>query len=768
MKIKFSLFWKYLLSYLAILMIPILIGSVGYKRMYRVVEEDAKRINATVLENAMNSVDQKLEHVRDLTRHLGYDAKIKNAMQSGSDIKSQRPAFLYEILQTMDGFDKGNVFIDSIYIFMKKPDMVLTTDTIYGSLDKFYGGLFVLEEYTPLQWEFFLYGRYHNGEVYPALNLTTKKVYPNEDKRKVIPFIQSLPVNVPTQSDAHAVFFLDNSYIEELLSSLMIDNGGWAYISNSKGEIITGVNIKEGYKPYMIDMADNGEDIEIDGEMMTVTKVVSPKNGWTYVAMLPSIAVKARVSDVHRVINLLIAIISIIGLILSLSFAYRYYNPMRKLVGYVSGKDRAFVDGHRNSYDYLRRTYESMYSKAEDMETEIKEHQRYLYFGFMERLLDGNFNTREEIKEYIEHIDIDIVADSYQVMMVQILPEHEQSVGKLQSNTRLTVSSLQKYIPKSSIMHLYGNNTIITVLRYENIAPMDRDSLRGMAQSIKTHVLEEHGVSVILSFGKIVGNLMDIYESRTSAESVMEYKRFKIDKNILFLDELPNRISGYHLPYKLQKKLLLLLRDGNREEIKMILNDIYHNNVIDSELSYNTLKQLVYEIRGILLKSLDLIYLSSENMEILREKVMTLLNEKNPEKVYKNTYSTFMDVCDMVDAEKEKLHCRLKQKIMSYMEENFLDANISLSQLATEFDITEVHLSRCFKDYFGLNFSSYLEEKRMDWAKDRLVSTNMSIESIALGSGYNSSHAFRRAFKRSQGITPNRYREDMKENGRNS
>ena len=61
----------------------------------------------------------------------------------------------------------------------------------------------------------------------------------------------------------------------------------------------------------------------------------------------------------------------------------------------------------------------------------------------------------------------------------------------------------------------------------------------------------------------------------------------------------------------------------------------------------------------------------------------------------------------------------------------------------------------------GINFSSYLERKRMERAIFLLKDTDLTIQEIYQEIGYNSSHTFRRVFKKTYGVSPNQARKEL-------
>lgn len=75
----------------------------------------------------------------------------------------------------------------------------------------------------------------------------------------------------------------------------------------------------------------------------------------------------------------------------------------------------------------------------------------------------------------------------------------------------------------------------------------------------------------------------------------------------------------------------------------------------------------------------------------------------------------------------------------------------------------EKYISQLFKEVTGVNFSDHLIKVRMDQAIILLKESGLTVDEIAVRVGYNSSHSFRRAFKRLMGVSPSAYRQSVDE-----
>ena len=106
----------------------------------------------------------------------------------------------------------------------------------------------------------------------------------------------------------------------------------------------------------------------------------------------------------------------------------------------------------------------------------------------------------------------------------------------------------------------------------------------------------------------------------------------------------------------------------------------------------------------------------------------------------------------------EKNSAFLIEKIRGFVDENYNNPQLSLSLTADAFYITEVYLSKLFKEGTGQNFSKYVENLRLEQAK-LLLSKGVLVNEVAQQVGYNSPQVFRRAWKRHYGTTPTEFKE---------
>ncbi|WP_315080707.1 response regulator [uncultured Clostridium sp.] len=98
---------------------------------------------------------------------------------------------------------------------------------------------------------------------------------------------------------------------------------------------------------------------------------------------------------------------------------------------------------------------------------------------------------------------------------------------------------------------------------------------------------------------------------------------------------------------------------------------------------------------------------------------------------------------------------------IEYIQDN-LEEKVSLEKMASICNLSTCYFSKLFKREMGVNFSVYVNEKKVGKAKEILENTNMPILNISLDLGFEDCGYFIRVFKKYEGVTPKKYREIIK------
>lgn len=137
------------------------------------------------------------------------------------------------------------------------------------------------------------------------------------------------------------------------------------------------------------------------------------------------------------------------------------------------------------------------------------------------------------------------------------------------------------------------------------------------------------------------------------------------------------------------------------------------------------------------------------------------LNALEFEAVYILTTNFMVKADDArVAADSSQDRIRINQ-IQNYIQANY-QSDISLNDLADKLFLSNTYLSKYIKKHIGLTFGAYLSNVRLFHAVDELLYSNKNLTHIALDNGFANSAAFTKAFRQVHGMTPSKYRREMK------
>lgn len=121
--------------------------------------------------------------------------------------------------------------------------------------------------------------------------------------------------------------------------------------------------------------------------------------------------------------------------------------------------------------------------------------------------------------------------------------------------------------------------------------------------------------------------------------------------------------------------------------------------------------------------------------------------------------SLFLDcVYEAISRDSQEKCVRPVREAQKYITEHYGDNMLCLNTIADSVSLSPNYLSALFKKNAGIGIAEYLQNLRMEKAKEQLTQTNDSIKQIAYSVGFNDPKHFSKTFKSAVGMKPNEYR----------
>lgn len=206
------------------------------------------------------------------------------------------------------------------------------------------------------------------------------------------------------------------------------------------------------------------------------------------------------------------------------------------------------------------------------------------------------------------------------------------------------------------------------------------------------------------------------------------------------------------------------------KEIKEITIQ-FHRDLFDKKFLQRN--QMAF-VRNMFERSLRGILFSKETILVIMPRLQALTQRSGFDSVLEllsllHDLSTSRNIRTLSDTSFNNLetltyNSRRIELIMNYINHNF-DKTITLGEAAKIAAMSEVALSRFFKQRTGKTFIDTLNEIRLGNASRMLIETTHSINEIAYKCGFNNISNFNRIFKKKKDCTPKAFRHSYSSSG---
>lgn len=761
---NYSSLVRFLLSYIIILLIPLLIGVLAYNEAVRLVERDAREANLSLLEQTKDILDRRFDEIDSIVTQISNSTKINKMINVNGPLNGADAFVMYDVLRDLSYYTVRNSFIADFYIYFRNSDIIMSSRSTYIRLPVFYEPAFKFGNMTYEEWHSKILESYHYKDYLPStLAVLNGKMSP------VITYMQSLPVEYPCHPiKGNIMVLIDENEINKLLSRLNINDGGWAYIADNRGRIITCIaKDKRALNPISFSpkQSKGFEDLVLSGEKMTVSYTASAYNGWTYVAALPNHVVMANVNYIKKTTCIIMFLALLLGVLIAFFLAYKNSKPLQKIAAMMKELIDGDNDNVSSGYAYLQSTVSKLIENNNNLKSAMQKQIPVIEAAFFHRLLKGEFYNLNEVEAVLAQTDIKMCGSCFVVTILHINGYHDlitKDILKELNMTAIIIKDIISGIDHDDLhVHSINNDKIALIIGFE--ADNARDCISEtevMLKQIDYELINHYNIKVSMAAGNICDSMLLISQSFNEALQALDFSTAEKDSGVIWYHKLPNDSKTYYYPMDVETRLTNLVKAGDKHGMEDLLQGIYHKNLEERKLSKDMICQMVYEVRGTIIKILDQITVNDkEKLDSIKKSLSKAVHGENLENSFKSLFSVYELICDAVNEQKKSRNADLINRIIEYLNNAYTEADLCLCKVASQFDISEVYLCQFFKEKTGENFSDYLERIRIQYACELLAVTNLSINDIAMKTGYNSAHAFRRVLKRVKGINPLDYRD---------
>ncbi|OMD64743.1 AraC family transcriptional regulator [Paenibacillus odorifer] len=758
-----NIFRKFLISYVVILVIPSIGGYMSYLTSISVTQSISIENGVTQLQKSQEILERRMAEVEGFTRQLAVNQELNVLMN-----ESENETNVYGIWKTMRNvltFGQTNDFLQNYYIYLANYNLILTPGSTYRP--EHYYSNFNYKDLSLQDWRKEVLETTHRSEIKPLSDFVSRGM-----QTSVITYMQSLPLDsFNDSSPAVAVVIIDEKNISSLLSGLTERYGGWVHISDAKGNTIVLQGSDEQKMVKMLDdpAFDKNKVSQFYKDDLVIT-TRSDSNGWVYQTGIPQDILMENANKIKRISIQITGGTLIIGLIAGLILAYRNSAPINRMLSVMKeqfGKEEA---SERNEFDFLSGNIADMITKNKLLESELNRQLPLVRDAFLKRLIAGEFKTRDEIISAAKQADISMNQNTGYVGIVQINGyagmDSVEILNEL-SASRLLLKQTLADLGVDVLMTDMGSDKVVTLFfSREEGADKEQEAanITQTMEELAINVFNEYRITILAGFGDLFTEVTEVSLSYDQSKQALEYAVYMNKKGIIWSSEAQIENTTYYYPLDSEQRLISTIRAGELEEAKRIVRAIIVQNMEQRELSIEMKHQLVGEMKGTFLKLLDQkAFTEYSDIESVKRRVIDIGSSESLETIQNEFFDIMEELCGLIANKKKDIHIQIIKQIKDYTAKNYSDTELTLYRVAEQVERPEKYISQLFKEVTGVNFSDHLIKVRMDQAIILLKESGLTVDEIAVRVGYNSSHSFRRAFKRLMGVSPSAYRQSVDE-----
>lgn len=273
-----------------------------------------------------------------------------------------------------------------------------------------------------------------------------------------------------------------------------------------------------------------------------------------------------------------------------------------------------------------------------------------------------------------------------------------------------------------------------------------------------------------IGVGNIVNRLSEIRYSYDEANKALAHRFLNTGDKVIFSDKYEagagaaenkgelniHSVTDTESPHKVIEKFL---KTGMSDEAEPLMDSVFATlgeQNIRSMIFLNYVTMDIYFAMARFLKEIgaDAAAIEKECGDI--NAVLSQSKGADEIRIYLKHY--LKAVVEARDKKAARKYSRLLHNAISYIDENYANDDISLNTVASTVNISPNHFSTIFSQEVGQTFIEYLIGKRMERAKELLMTTDMRSSEIAYAVGYKDPHYFSYTFKKTQGMTSREFR----------
>ena len=771
---------QYFFTYFIVLFIPLLLCCNYYVRMISVISEDDIRQKKTELLHSAELVDDFIEELTYLADMLAGLPEVNIFRFQENVLEDPNTHKVIDLRDKLFNPTLINQSIFAYFLFFDRSQVVISDQIAYDYED-FYD-LYLRRDTDGNYgtWESYLSDKMRKG-----INALEQYWYKGAGGLELLAYSRLLPNNGYSASSGAVRIFFERSVLDDFMS--VVSGANLQYILDDFGNVIYYAHaniLHEGDETEVEALIREVEDIrqkELEGisgqeyedtagiweapVRLAGTKYIvlrySSPSGYSYCTLLRETQLNARKMTNILTVTSFILLAAAVGLFLCWHMSVRSATPLNYLLKEASRITEKSQE-HSSVFVKLSDIFQYLAGVNSNLVEMMEEQKPYIRNAFVNRLLFGSPLSQEEGNLLANRMGFDHKDKAFCVLIFRIITldsSADENISLL-STCLLSLMEMIKDEFPGSLYAATGEDQVALIM---GIPSADRDSFQIFAEErlsqIRKELPDNIAERLFVYGGNIVDKIEDVYQSYHNAAFAFMNEKERTENQITWFQKNTEKTVSIFPHFELSVKLTRLVTSGEEQELHDALKEIMTEYILENNLPAWLQQILLNELEAILFRIL--VRLELEEQEY--QKYISELEKDHRSPLIEQITSTlglYRSLCALVNKKKTNEAGKMMPAILTFLDANYGNQDLSLTMVADTFHISVPYLSSLFKASAGVNFSNYVEEVRVEKAKELLKNTSMSVGEIAMATGYGSANSFSRAFRRVTGNSASEYRKN--------
>lgn len=479
------------------------------------------------------------------------------------------------------------------------------------------------------------------------------------------------------------------------------------------------------------------------------------------------------------IIFIVVALLS--GAIWILFVTRRNVEPLQSIVKRIEafakpeGQEKDVRSGRfLDEFKYIDFALEDLMNTSNNFQKEHEENLFYKRQILFEELLEGSrIVTVAEWEKELQEFGLNPYFDLLSVMIFEIdrfSVFSKQYSQRDQNLFKYVILNVLQEISEHQAMRIWAewteeSNQLVAICLADGGLEDCKNNLIRLGELVRDWVQHHLHFTVSLGVGTVVPRPEDLSISCDEARNALKYKlSLGLNRVIPAWDlngDTPDEMFKYLQIIRSMAQSYRLGESKWEEDFSAFFDLLKASNFRREDIT-GLISYLIYNMYR------NLMELSKEYQALWLEHTLPRLNENlqqfdDLQEIQVNIHAVLKEAFnEMVLIRENKSQYGVSRKICDYIEQHYMDPNLSLNQLSEAFEYHANYLSKLFKDEIGERFVNYLARVRIDHAKELLMTTSLTVQDVALRVGYEHVYSFMRVFKKLAGMPPGEYRKQVK------